>query len=395
MENYDYYLSGEIHPVIEKEKKEKNKMQYIAKKIKDEINSKFKNDKNIYIYYRFSKQKVILKIFIILLGNKKYNKRNIDITYLVKVSEDYPNIAPLVFCLTSFNKNLDIFDMRNIQTNLLPEWSNLNTINDLIIQMPIFIDDLDYQVKNKLLPISGEYYLYPMTYDLNDFFLNNDNKFFKVKILSGDENDQDKIKLIPMYIIITKFNLLFFKSVFEKTKNFCKIKYVINLIGIERLRRFLKEGKIFKGLAFFKIVSNKYTNKKTKIFDKTICVEDNNLMINEINELIESRKAEIAQNFKFFENLECNGIKEIENIIKIKQNIVKNKVDENIFFQIHNLYNKLIEICSDEDENNYSKYVKKLQMFLDNYEKMKNGESNPKIDKEDKDNNYYNFGFEE
>ena len=34
-------------------------------------------------------------------------------------------------------------------------------------------------------------------------------------------------------------------------------------------------------------------------------------------------------------------------------------------------------------------------MFLDNYEKMKNGESNPKIDKEDKDNNYYNFGFEE
>ena len=395
MENYDYYLSGEIHPVIENEQKEKNKMQYIAQKIKDEINSKFKNDKNIYIYYRFSKQKVILKIFINLLGNKKYNKRNIDITFLVIVSEDYPSIAPLIFCLTNFNKNLDIFDMRNIQTNLVPEWSNVNTINDLIIQMPIFIDDLDYQVKNQLLPISGEYYLYPMIYDLNDFFLNNDNKFFKIKILSGDEYDQDKIKLIPMYIIITKFNLLFFKSVFEKTKNFCKIKYVINLIGIERLRRFLKEGKMFNGLACFKIVSNKYTNKKTKIFDKTICVEDNNLMINEINEIIESRKAEILKNFKFFENLECNGIKEIENIIKIKQNIVKNKVDENIFFQIHNLYNKLIEICSDEDEKNYSKYVKKLQMFLDNYDKMKNGESNLKIDKEDNDNNNYNFGFEE
>ena len=392
MEKKDFFLSGEIYPVIKEEKKDKNKMEFISKKIKEEITSKFQNDKNIYIYYRFSKKKVILKIFIILLSNSEYNKRDIDITYLIIIPEDYPNIAPFVFCLTGFNEKLDIFDMRNLQENLIPEWSNNNSVNDLIIQLPIFSDDLDYQANNELLPIAGEYYLYPMIYDINDFLLNNNNKFFKVKIFSDDEND--KINFISMYIIITKFNLIFLKSVYENNKNFCKIKYIVKLIGIERLRRFIKEGKKFQGLTCFKFIKNKYSNNQSKIFNKTICVEDNNSIMTEINELIETRKAEILNNFKLFENSDCNEIEEIEKIIEIKQNCIKNRIDENIFSQIHELYNKLIEICSDKDDGNeYSGYVKKLQIFLDNYAKMKNGETDGKNNEDDKNN--YNFGFEE
>ena len=84
------------------------------------------------------------------------------------------------------------------------------------------------------------------------------------------------------------------------------------------------------------------------------------------------RKAELRNNFKFFENLMCNDVKDIENIICIKENIIKNKVDDNIFYQIHDLYNKLIEITSNKEDSDFSSYVKKLQVFLDNYDSLKN-----------------------
>ena len=130
------------------------------------------------------------------------------------------------------------------------------------------------------------------------------------------------------------------------------------------------------------------------IFSRTICIEEKNLNIKQINDLINLRKTEIRNNFKYFENSQSNDVKEIEQIIGIKENIIKYQIDENIFYQIHELYNKLIEISSNKDNIDFSVYVKKLQIFLDKYDKIK------KRDKTSDNNNYgviktnYDFGFE-
>jgi len=96
--------------------------------------------------------------------------------------------------------------------------------------------------------------------------------------------------------------------------------------------------------------------------------------------------------------LGCNDVKEIEQIIEIKEEIIKNKVDDNIFYQIHQLYNKLIELSSnkdeEEEESDFSIYVKKLQLFLDNYDKMKNEENDKDNKLDEKLQSDYNFGFE-
>ena len=410
MNNDEFFLSGEIKGITkeererekEKEKEKKkninNKMQYIVKKIKEEIKMQFKNETSLYIYDRFFKRLNILKIFVTLFANTKHNKTKKDITFLIIILEEYPIVSPMVFCLSEFNKNLDIFDMRNILKNIIPEWSDNYTVNDIISKFPSFVENLDYQINNKLLPNVGEYYIKSVYYDINDFLLNSNNKFFRVKIVAKEENNEVEFK--DLYAVITKSNLIFLKSIDKTKKNLCQIKYVINLFGIERLRRFLRIGEQFNGYACFKIVNNKYINNSihTNIFNYTLCVDEEKLIIKQINELIAKRKEEIFNWYKYFENLECNDINEIEKIIEIKKNIIKNKLDENLYYQIHGLYNKLIEISSNKDDgNDFSIYVKQLQNFLDNYDKMKNKENEnlEKIDEDDNDiNNNYNFGFE-
>ena len=167
-------------------------IKHLEQIIREQIKNDFKNDKNIYIYDKILIKYNIIEIFVILLSNTPYNKRQIDITFLIIIKEDFPKSPPLVFCLTDFNKNFDIFDVRNIQKNLIPNWTNNTKISDLLRNIPVLIENIDYQINNKLLPDIGEYYINSFHYDINDFFLNQNNKFFRTKIFTLNNNDDHK-----------------------------------------------------------------------------------------------------------------------------------------------------------------------------------------------------------
>ena len=373
---------------------EKNRIKYIEQIIRKEIQNDFKNNKNIYIYDKLSKKYNIIEIFIILLSNSEYNKRDIDITFLLIIKEDYPKSPPLVFCLTAFNKYLDIFDVRNIQENLIINWPSSNSnsysnLTNLILNLPILIDNIDTQISFKLLPDIGKYYINSFHYDLNDFFMNTNNKFFRVKIaeLNYKDNGEKDIgeidgdKFIDMFLIFTKNNLIFLKSCYDDKKNICKIKYLINLTEIKKLKNYnikSKDKTDIENLSCFKIVVDEKINKKNfKIINNLIiAVDKNNLILSEINELISERKEKIYKKFKFFEKNEKNGINEIEKIIEIKKSLIQNKRQENIFNQIHELYNKLIEISSNKEGEEFSKYVKDFQNFVETYENMNDNKKN-------------------
>jgi hypothetical protein len=199
-------------------------IKHLEQIIREEIKNEFRNDKNIYIYDKILVKYNIIEIFVILLSNSAYNMRQIDITFLIIVKEDYPKEAPLVFCLTDFNKNLDIFDVRNIQKNLIPNWDDNIKLTELIRNIPILIENIDFQITNKLLPDVGEYYINSLHYDLNDFFLNPNNKFYRAKIFIINNEDNDDIKLKEIFLIITKSNFIILKSCYDNKQNICKIK---------------------------------------------------------------------------------------------------------------------------------------------------------------------------
>ena len=137
----------------------KKGIKYIEQILREEIKNDFKTDKNIYIYDKILLKYNIVEIFVVFLSNTTYNKREIDITFLIIIKEDYPKIAPLIFCLTDFNQKFDIFDVRNIQKNLIQNWSDNIKLSELIKKIPILIESIDYQINNKLMPDIGEYYI--------------------------------------------------------------------------------------------------------------------------------------------------------------------------------------------------------------------------------------------
>ena len=358
------YMNDKINSYSKYETENKKKLKHLEQIIREEIQNEFGNDKNIYIYDKILVKYNIIEIFVILLNNTSYNRRQIDITFLIIIREDYPKNSPLVFCLTEFNKNMDIFDVRNIQKNLILNWTTYCKLSDLIKNIPILIENLDSQVTNKLQPDIGEYYINSLHYDLNDFLLNINNKFFRVKINIISNNNED---VFDMYLIITKSNLIFLKPCYEEKKNICKIRYIINLIEIIGLKNYPNSNEELKGLVSFQIILDEKSSNK-KINDLIIFVEEKNLIINQINSLIKERKEKILKKFKYFEKSEMNTISDIEKIIEIKKNLIKKKKDENIFNQIHELYNKLIEISSNKEGGDFSKYIKDFQEFLGSYD---------------------------
>ena len=245
METKDFCLTGVIEGkpkgtktgIIENKPKDTKLLQeYMIStinSIKNEINQITNKYKNIYIYYRYNSEKILFTIFVVINNNKIYYKNN-EITYSIIVKEEYPQKPPDVFCLTDFYEKLDIFDMRNIQKNLVHDWKQNNNINDLIKELLTFSDLLIYQAEKKLFPRIGEYHFSPYVYDLNEFLLNKNNLFFRTYFL----NNKGELNNNEIYMIINKSTILFLSSHDQKLKNHCKLIYKFELTWLQSLKHF-------------------------------------------------------------------------------------------------------------------------------------------------------------
>ena len=264
--------------------------------------------------------------------------------------------------------------MRNLQKNLIPKWNSSNKISQLIEQLPNLCNDFEYQIGKSLLPSLGEFSINSFNYDINDILRNQNNKCFKILIPIKNE-EEGNITFYNRYMVITTTTFIILEPVNDRYKNICKINYVGNLYEIEKIERFIEEKEEYKDLVCFKINWNKNCNNQ---LNYTICGDSKMLIVKNITDLLLKRKKTLNELFKYIQNNESGTIKMYEEIIKIKEKLVEHKTNDFIYEEINTLYQKIIEVLSSYNGDEFKKYLEKLQKFMNSYDKLKTEENKKK-----------------
>ena len=277
--------------------------------------------------------------------------------------------------------------MRNLQKNIIPKWNSSNKISQLIEELPNLCNDFEYQIGKNLLPNLGEYSINLYNYDINDILRNPNNKCFK--ILIPIKNEEESLTFYNRYMVITSTTFIILEPVNDRYKNICKINYVGNLYEIENIERFIEEKEEYKDLVCLKINWNKNYNNQ---LNYTICGDSKKLIIKNITDLLLKRKKTINDFFKYIQNNESWTIKMYEEIIKIKEKLVEDKTNDFIYEEINTLYQKIIEVLSSYNGDEFKKYLGKLQKFMNSYDNLKIEENKKKELLKKKESNIYTNG---
>ena len=269
--------------------------------------------------------------------------------------------------------------MRNIQKSLIPKWNSSNKISELIDELPNLCNSFEYQIQQGLLPLVGEYSINSYIYDINDFFRNSNNICYKIVV---PNEKQSETYFYKRYFVITSCTFIILEPVDEKYKNICRVNYVGDLYAIQKVEKFINTKDEFKDLSCFKIKWNKKYNNQ---LDITMCGDTKTFVVKNICDCIEKRREQIKKHFKLIEKNEDVDIDTYEKIIEIKKKLVEDKINDAIYEEINNLYQKIIEILASLSGDEFKKYVKKLQDFINKYDNLKMKESeNKKSKKENK-----------
>ena len=254
--------------------------------------------------------------------------------------------------------------MSNILNKLILYWSNSNTLSQIFLEIPKFIKNLDYQIKEGFLPLIGIYHINSYKYDINKFLGNENNECFHIKT-PYDKNKE--IILVEGYLVITTHNFLIMEPVEEKSKNICIIKYAGKINAVEKIEIYEYSEKILENYTCFRIIIDKNICSEN-IYDKLICIDKTSDDLKEIKSKILIRKDIINNNFKYIEGNDNLDIDDYEAIINIKKKLIEKEQNEIVYDEINKCYRKIIEILSNDDDEDVKIYVDELQKFIEDYE---------------------------
>jgi len=79
------------------------------------------------------------------------------------------------------------------------------------------------------------------------------------------------------------------------------------------------------------------------------------------------KKNSLKYRFNLFCNNSINNVEELEKIILIKEKILEKEKDDTIFQSIIELYQKIIEIYTIQNDDGFQKYMDKLHQMIKKY----------------------------
>ena len=293
------------------------------------------------------------------------------IKFLLKLTMNYPNEEPELYCITKFSYP-HIYDGRNLIDEVLKSKWNSDTYNlDIIInRIPKFIIEFTSSIEDGYLPSVGKYIL-------NKIYPTNMIKHFPIFIKNVKENHLEKNKIIKINKILTISDLSF--CLYEKeSKNFSKLTFqkdLNNLITIKRNTEFNTITFIWK---------NKNNDKEN--IEVEITTEDTEEIKTVLLKKMELFGKEYNVNQKIIKKrmgkLPCTDIEKVEKQIKIieKEFEDKKKINMESVNRLMSLYQKSVEYYSAINSPQFMVYTDKIK------ELMKTQEINDLIDKSQESN---------
>ena len=264
----------------------------------------------------------------------------------------------------------------NFQSTLIPIWKSNNSFCELIEKIPNLINNIEEESNNNLFSNYGTYSK-TLKYNVNDFLENDQNKLFKIQKVVGNTKKKH-FHLEDKYLIITDVHILILCIVNEKYKNECRIESYNEIINIKIINEFQIERKENE---FLEALNFEWINKNEENFLDDIIIKLSDKA--DLIEIIMTKKALLISKFNFFLNNQENDVKVLSDIINIKEKILENNPDDFTLRTITELYQKIIEIYSKNNNNGFEAYIKKLHDTIEKYDKMKSEKNNDKKQKKE------------
>ena len=248
-------------------------------------------------------------------------------------------------------------------SSLISNWKSNIKISDIINKIPFFLNNIEDEFRNKLLSYFGTYSIKSHIYNINDFLLDDVIKLVKIEICIRTDKG---LNFEPRFLIITDLNILILNPIDNNHKNLCKITFCGEILTIQKIIKFTIDDMKLEEKLCIKFIwepgaPNIYLNKISLPKSE----------INSIIDLIMNKKKSLKNRFSYFSNNTLNDIQEIEKIISIKEKILKKEEDEFIFRGIIELYQKIIEICTVQNDDGFQKYIDKLHKIIEKYDGFK------------------------
>ena len=302
-------------------------------------------------------------IYIKLNAKSKLNPREFPINFEFYINPPYPKEQPIVLCKSHFCFP-SLFDNRNFSNALINKWSSFNHI-DLLITMihniPYLITKYENDIENGLFYYDGEY-SYSFLYNVNDFVLNSNNYIYKVYINNLTQNEEENMA----YFIITDIHFIFLRPETPQ-KNRARILYLGNIVDFDSFIQ--QQINSTEEESNDVLVQIKYKeNIKAKF---TYYLKFNKNTFEFISMILNQRKTKFEKIFKFyypfnnFDSSDISDIDKLKQIINIREQSIKEKHNE--FYAVKDLielYQKMIEIYSMNDDETYKDYVSKFQSIV-------------------------------
>ena len=235
------------------------------------------------------------------------------------------------------------------------------TSDEIIEKIPNFITRVLENQDNKILVYYGDYYI-DKIYDMNEFMTNRDLWFFKVKDVKYTKKKRVEKE---RYIILTDIYFLLFEPIPNKN-NFAKLMFwgdvrqiasskgsstdsgLIELEWKGDANSYIKFSFIFEDLSLFMDISSK---KIIKLRDTFNVFEDDMFKPNQSDKII--------------------SIDKLILLIHYKEQLLEQKHSINLVRELMTLYQKIIELMSVKNDQDFTTYLAKLQAILTNEDLQK------------------------